>query len=163
MPHPATPASTRHDFDFLFGDWNVFHRRLNGRLVGASEWTTFEGRSVARPILGGLGNIDENVVSLPSGPYEAMTLRLFDDATKRWSIWWIDGRFPRMDDSPMRGGFADGVGTFYGDDVHDGTPVLVRFVWTVTDPAAPRWEQAFSIDGGATWEVNWVNRFERRA
>ena len=160
MSHPITPPSTRRDFDFLFGDWTVRHRRLDRRLVGETEWTAFEGRSVARPILGGLGNVDENVVGLPTGPYEAMTLRLFDEDTKRWSIWWIDGRFAGVD-SPMRGGFADGVGTFYGDDTHDGIPVLVRFVWDVSDPDEPRWEQAFSTDGGATWELNWAMRFER--
>ncbi|HJQ37589.1 MAG TPA: DUF1579 domain-containing protein, partial [Thermoanaerobaculia bacterium] len=51
----------------------------------------------------------------------------------------------------------DGVGHFEGDDHHEGTPVRVRFTWT----QEPRWEQAFSTDGGATWETNWIMRFTR--
>ena len=30
-----------------------------------------------------------------------------------------------------------------------------------TPGTAARWEQAFSADGGATWEVNWVMEFTR--
>jgi len=71
---PAT-LSTSHDFDFLFGTWRVEHRRLTARLVGCDEWEEFDGTSVAYPILGGLGNIDDGVVNIPSGSYRAISLR----------------------------------------------------------------------------------------
>jgi hypothetical protein len=29
------------------------------------------------------------------------------------------------------------------------------------DTPTPRWEQAFSEDGGETWETNWVMDFAR--
>ncbi|MEA2462938.1 MAG: hypothetical protein QOJ98_685, partial [Acidobacteriota bacterium] len=62
---------------------------------------------------------------------------------------------------PVVGGFTDGVGIFEGDDQHEGTPVRVRFRWTHETPSTARWEQAFSADGGATWERNWVMNMTR--
>lgn len=38
----------------------------------------------------------------------------------------------------------------------------VRFEWTRPHSDAPRWEQAFSPDGGRTWETNWVMNFTRQ-
>jgi hypothetical protein len=37
-----------------------------------------------------------------------------------------------------------------------GKAILVRFVIDVLDPDHCRFEQAFSADAGATWEVNWI-------
>ncbi len=146
-----------HDFDFLVGRWRVEHRRLVSRLVRCTEWQTFSGTCECRLVLGGAGNIDDNVLELPGGTYRAVTLRTFDAATGLWSIWWFDGRQPHRVDPPVVGRFEAGVGTFYADDQLDGTPIRVRFRWQVA--AAPRWEQAFSADGGATWETNWEATF----
>ena len=159
---PARHPAARHAFDFLYGRWTVRHHRLDRRLVGDGEWTDFDGTAEARPLLGGLGNIDDNVLDLPSGRYEAVTLRLHDAALDRWSIWWIDARSPGIG-APVHGSFVDGVGTFHGDDVHDGRPVRVRFVWSDITRRSAHWAQAFSIDGGATWETNWTMQLERVA
>ena len=61
----------------------------------------------------------------------------------------------------MKGTFEDGVGTFYADETLRGRPIKVRFIWSAITPDAARWEQAFSPDGGATWEVNWITDFAR--
>jgi hypothetical protein len=158
----AEPTLSPDDrgFDFLVGDWRVRHHKLRRRLVGDSEWLTFEGRTSMRKILGGLGNVDENVLDLPGGSYEAVTLRLFTPADGRWSIWWIDARDPTLT-PPVHGRFDAGVGTFVGDDLHDGRPIRVRFVWSRVTAQSARWEQAFSADGGVTWETNWSMQFER--
>jgi len=154
--------STPNDFDFLFGRWRVHHRRLRERLAGCNEWEEFDGTSVAQPILGGLGNIDDNVLNLPAGVYRAATFRAFDEHAKKWAIWWLDARHPHAPlDPPVVGGFDEGVGTFYADEIIGGRPIRVRFRWTETRTASPCWEQAFSPDGGETWEINWTNRFVR--
>lgn len=165
--HIATTDTPPDDFDFIIGDWRVRHRRLRTRLAGCSEWIEFEGTSSTRRILGGFGNLEDNTLELPGGAYRAVALRSFDPATATWSIWWLDGRYPDRIDPPMVGGFADGTGLFYAedvyaDDIHDATPIRIRFTWSSLETDAPRWEQAFSVDGGDTWETNWTMDFFRR-
>ena len=160
MSGPEAPPGAA-DFDFFIGSWRVAHHRLRERLAGCTDWDDFGGTSVTRKILGGLGNIDDNVLDLPGGAYRAVTLRAFDPATGNWTIWWLDGRRPGSLDSPMVGRFGDGIGQFHADDTLAGRPIRVRFLWTLTRPGCPRWEQAFSPDGGKTWETNWVMDFTR--
>lgn len=149
------------DFDFFIGNWRVAHRRLRERLAGCREWDEFGGTTVTQKILGGLGNIDDNFLDLPGGAYRAVTLRSFNPRTGQWSIWWLDGRNPGTLDTPMVGSFENGVGTFYADDRFGGKPIRVRFLWTLPANDRPRWEQAFSIDAGITWETNWLMDFSR--
>lgn len=149
------------DFDFQIGSWNVKHRRLKQRLVGCDEWETFEGTSQMRTILGGNGNIEDNELRMAEGTYRAVALRSFDEARGEWAIWWLDARSPHRLDVPVIGSFSQGVGSFYADDQWAGAPVRLRFLWLRTDSASPRWEQAMSTDGGATWETNWTMDFER--
>jgi hypothetical protein len=160
MPLPIEPGSPS-DFDFFMGSWNVSHQRLRGRLVGSTEWERFGGSCVAQKILGGFGNVDDNIVELPAGTYRAATLRSFDPKTKTWSIWWLDSRTPGSLDVPVVGSFAQGVGSFIAHDTLDQKPIVVRFLWTLPQADRPRWEQAFSPDGGKTWETNWIMDFSR--
>ena len=90
-------------------------------------------------------------------------MRSYDSKSKSWAIWWLDGRSPHRLDVPVIGRFAEGVGTFYADDTLDGKPIRVRFLWYPNAGSQPRWEQAFSVDGGSNWEVNWVMHFQRIA
>ena len=158
MNDPRSPSDGRHDFDFLVVRWAVRNRRLKYRLAGCKDWIEFGGTTELRKMLRGLGNIDDNWLELPGDPYAAVTIRTFNPETGLWSIWWIDGRDPGMGE-PVHGRFEHGVGTFLGEDVCNGTPVAVRFTWSdITDERA-RWSQAFSADGGKTWETNWIMDF----
>src|SRR5437764_620861 len=116
-----------NDFDFFIGSWRVHHRRLKERLADSREWIEFEGTCVSRKILGGPGNVDDNVLELPEEAYCAVTLRTYDRAKERWTIWWIDSRSPERLDPPVIGRFENGVGTFFGDDTFNGKPIRVRF------------------------------------
>lgn len=150
----------RHDWDWLAGSWNVRHRRLRERLAGNDEWQEFNGTCRMVQTLNGFGNMDDNWLDLPAGAYRAMGIRAFNPETRLWSIWWLDERSQTIE-PPVRGGFADGVGTFVGDDTLRGQPIIVRFRWSEITANSARWEQAFSPDRGATWEVNWVMHFTR--
>lgn len=159
----TTDLDAAHGFDFLFGDWRIANRRLVSRLTGSKDWERFTASCTCRPILGGLGNIDD---FRPEGDgwagFEGGAVRIFDPHQGRWAIHWMDNvrgaLYP-----PMFGRFEGGTGEFFGDDEQDGTPVRARFIWSGMTPTTAEWQQAFSADGGATWETNWTMSFTRLA
>ena len=157
----AGPATAR-GFDFLHGKWNVTHRKLKQRLAGSHDWFEFPGTLAVAPILAGLGNFDENVLSDPNGAYQASSLRLFNPGSQRWSIWWLDARLPAVE-PPVVGGFDGSKGTFYAQDVFNDRPIRVRTTYEPLAPDRAQWTQAFSANDGAAWEINWIMDFERSA
>lgn len=154
-----------HDFDFVFGRWQIHNRKLRNVLDRhCDEWVEYGATAEAAPILGGLGHTDRIFVSDPPDgeSFEGFTLRLFDPATETWRIWWTSTRAPGVLDPPVVGRFVDGCGRFECDDVIGGDAVRVRFEW-FADEVAPVWQQSFSYDSGATWRVNWVMTLTRPA
>jgi hypothetical protein len=152
--------SSARDFDFWPGKWHVRNRRLRARLAGSDDWEEFEATSTARLLLDGLGNEDEFRTD-HAGGFIGMSFRFFDPESKLWTIYWADSRRPGTLDSPLVGSFSGDVGVFHGDETWEGRPVRIRFVWSGVATPTPRWEQAFSADGGETWETNWVMEFTR--
>lgn len=148
----------RRDFHFFYGRWQVAHRRLRERGAGCVEWDEFEGTAFCQGLMGGLCNVDENDLG-ERGP--GLTFRTFDVDAQRWSIRWVDASGALG--APVHGRFEGGVGRFEGDDSCAGRPVKVTFLWEPGAATGPRWTQAFSYDGGATWETNWVMTFTRSA
>jgi hypothetical protein len=153
-------SSRLHDFDFLAGDWRVHHRVKQP--IGVDEWSEFDGTSGNRALIDGSVNVEEHRFERPAGVSFGVALRAYDPATAQWAIWWIDGRTPHgAMDPPVMGRFENGVGTFYSDGTVDGKPIRVRFIWSGITPTSARWEQAYSADGGRTWETNWIMEFRR--
>jgi len=151
-----------HDFDFLVGHWRVHHRKLKARLANNHEWIEFDGTLSSQPLMGGYANVDDDVFEVPGGAYRGVAPRSFDAKTGQWSIWWLDSRTPTAPmDPPVRGGFHNGVGTFYADDTFNEKPIRMRFIWSEITPTSCHWEQAFSPDGGKTWETNWIQDLKR--
>lgn len=145
------------DFDFLVGSWQVANRRLRERLVGCTEWDEFVGSSVAWSLLDGSANVDQ--FTFPDGT-SALTLRVFDQQRKEWSLRWATSTEGVLL-PPVIGCFTDGTGVFYGDDLHQDTPVRVRYIWSEITASSARWEQAFSVDGEQSWEINWIMQLTR--
>lgn len=169
VPAPAAAEPPRapddghdgqHDFDFLLGRWTVQLRKLKKPLSGSSEWVEGSGTAVVRPLWGGKANVDEVEVDLPSGHIQGMTLRLYSPATRRWSLYWVSQKDPRVD-VPTVGAFKDGRGEFYDEELWEGRKILVRYVWFNVTPRSAEFEQAFSADGGKTWEPNWYTKLTR--
>src|SRR5262249_56857868 len=50
--------ASKHDFDFLFGSWNIHNRYLKERLRHSTEWREFDARSQVEPLLDGFGHLD---------------------------------------------------------------------------------------------------------
>ncbi|MFJ9611487.1 hypothetical protein ACIRS1_34620 [Kitasatospora sp. NPDC101176] len=147
-----------NDFDFFTGTWQVTNRKLTAPLTGSDDWEEFPGTSVARPLFGGTGNFDE--ITFPTLGRQGATLRLYDQDSKQWSLHWADSRTGRLE-PPVVGGFDGDRGDFFGEDGYQGRPIRVQYTWYRLGPDAARWEQRFSADGGASWELNWVMEFTR--
>ena len=151
-----------HDFDFLYGRWQVHHRKLKKRLANNHEWVEFEGTLFSQPLMGGYANVDDDRFDVPGGAYRGVAPRSFDAKTGQWSIWWMDSRSPTAPmDPPVRGSFHNGIGVFYADATENGKAIRMRFIWSKITPMSCRWEQAYSPDSGKTWETNWVQDLKR--
>src|SRR5438093_6295634 len=153
MHDAVLTESTARDFDFWMGSWKGHNRRLRERLAGCDEWDEFESKSRARPILGGMGNEDVFLTDYAGG-YVGMSFRFFDPETRQWSIYWADSRRSGTLDPPVVGSFSGDTGIFKGPDTFEGRPIVVRYTWADVAAPTPRWEQAFSDDGGESWETN---------
>lgn len=156
-----------HDFDFLIGKWDVSNRRLPKQLQGSHDWETFKATSHAHLLPGGIGNYDEFAPIGWRPGFVGMSLRAFNPQTQLWSIFWLSNRDGGVDakthglQPPVVGRFEGDTGLFFGEEVMEGRLTRVRFEWTRLGPDAARWQQAFSADGGQSWEVNWVMELKR--
>ncbi len=159
MSEKALDRDGVHDFDFWMGSWRVRNRRLRERLKGATAWDEFEGTAVARPILGGKGNVNEYEAQAPAGPIQGFALRLYDPRSRQWSIYWASGGCGTLDLPPMIGEFKDGRGEFYNQETFQGRAIYVRFVWSDITPGSCRWETA-GAEGVNLWFA--ARRPERR-
>ncbi len=152
---PMQPRDGQHDFDFEFGTWKTHLRRLQHPLSGDTTWLTYEGTSVVRKIWDGKANLVELIADGPAGHLEALSLRLYNPDSRQWSINSASSRSGTIS-VPTIGEFRNGRGEFYDQEMFNGRAILVRNVWSDITSTSCRFEQAFSDDGGKTWEVNWV-------
>ncbi|MGP8056572.1 MAG: hypothetical protein ACLQEQ_04385 [Nitrososphaerales archaeon] len=149
-----------HDFDFLMGKWKIRHRRLTKPLSGSFAWYEFDGEGEAMRVWGGGDNIDEIWGDAPQGRIRGMTLRLYDRKSKQWRLYWANMATGVLE-TPVVGEFKDRKGEFYDQELYNGRAILVRYIWSDISRDSCRWEQAFSPDGGKTWETNWTMEFSR--
>jgi hypothetical protein len=152
-----------HDFDFLIGDWKAHVRRLPDRLNNSSVWVEYDGISNHHKLLDSNANFEEfNVTSTDKKLHiKAQTLRLYNPATRQWSIYLVDLDSGTLDTPPVVGAFTGKRGEFYHQETLKGRTILVRYVWLDLSPNSARMEQSYSPDGGKTWEVNWICELSR--
>lgn len=150
----------QHDFDFEFGSWKVHLSRRQRPLTGSDTWVEYEGTSVVRRVWNGRANLGEIEVDGPAGHIEGLSLRLYNPESRQWHISWANSRDGSLGPA-MVGGFANGRGEFYNQEFLNGRAIFVRFIFSDITPTSFRIEQAFSDDGGKTWETNWITRFTR--
>ena len=155
---PAPARDGAHDFDFLIGDWKAHVKRLPDRLVGSTKWLEYDGISNHKKLLDSNANFEEFEVQTraTTGHLKAQTLRLYDPASQQWSFYLVDGDKGQLSLPPVIGQFTGKRGECYDQELWKGRAILVRYVWQDISPKAAHMDQAFSADGGKTWEVNWI-------
>lgn len=156
-----TISATRdgqHDFDYAVGTWKFHLKRLKKRLVGSTEWAELDGTTDCRKIMDGRGEVEEmNVESADKSLHiQGLAVRLYNPQSHQWSIYWANAGDGVMEQNPMVGQFTNGRGEFYNQQMFEGRSVYARFTWTGVTTNTPHFEQAFSADGGKTWETNWI-------
>lgn len=150
-----TPRDGQHDFDFEIGTWRTHLKRLAHPLSGSSEWVEYTGVTTVHKVWNGRANLVELTADGPDGHFEGLNLRLYNPRSRQWSLNFANSSGGTLG-RPTIGRFVDGRGEFYDQEDFDGRAIFVRFVITPLDADTIRFEQAFSDDGGRTWEINWV-------
>jgi hypothetical protein len=155
----AKPAGAtrdgQHDFDFEIGGWKTHLKRLLHPLTGSTTWVEYEGTTIVRRVWNGRANLVELEVDGPQGHIEALSLRLYNPDSHQWSLNFSNSAGGTMG-TPSIGEFKNGRGEFFDQETLGARAILVRFVISGITPTSCHFEQAFSDDGGKTWEVNWI-------
>lgn len=157
---PTAQPDGQHDFDFIFGRWRIHLKRRAHAATGPDTWTQFDGYGRYRKIWDGRANLNEFEADAPSGHVEGLTLRTYNPQTHQWSLYWASSQDGILG-KPQVGQFRNGQGEFYAMDTVDGKVQFIRYVWTHAGPNSAHFEQAFSADGGKTWDVNWISDMVR--
>jgi hypothetical protein len=143
------------DFDFQIGTWKTHLKRRLKPLTGSNTWVEYEGTSVVRKVWNGRANLVELEVDGPAGHIEGLSLRLYNPESRQWSLNYSNSAIGTMS-PPTIGEFKNGRGEFFAQETLNGRAIIVRFIISDITPRSSRFEQAFSDDGGKTWEVNWI-------
>lgn len=146
----------QHDFDFNFGTWKTRIRRLRHPLTGSSEWIELKGTVVVRKVWDGRAQLEEVEADGPNGHFEDLCLFLYNPEAHQWSMNFANSRTGVVGMPPTIGEFKNGRGEFYDQETFSGRAILVRIVWSGITPNSHKFAQAFSDDGGKTWETNMV-------
>jgi hypothetical protein len=152
---PGGYRDGQHDFDFEIGSWKTQVKRLAHPLSGSRTWITYAGTTIVRKVWNGRANLVELEADGPSGHLELLSLRLYNPDTHQWSLNVASSRSGALG-VPTVGEFSNGRGEFIDQETFNGRAILVRFVISDIKPDSCHFEQAFSDDGGKTWEVNWI-------
>ncbi len=153
--HASPQRDGQHDFDFEIGTWKTHLSRLLHPLTGSTTWVEYEGTTVVHKIWNGHANLVELEADGPAGHFEGLNLRLYNPQARQWSLNFASSSGGTMT-QPTIGEFKNGRGEFFDQETLNGRTILVRFVISDITPNSCRFEQAFSDDGGKTWEVNWI-------
>jgi hypothetical protein len=158
---PIARRDGRQDFDFSIGRWRTHISRRLHPLSGSSEWADYDGTSMVRAIWNGRASLGETEADGPAGHLEALSLRLYNPESHQWSLSYASTggttSTPTSLTVPTIGEFKDGRGEFYDTESYNGLNILVRNTWSDITRMSIRFEQAFSEDGGRTWETNWIS------
>ena len=144
----------RNDFEWDIGSWKTHQRRLLHPLTGSTTWVEYSGSDVVRKIWDGA---NQGLVEADgsAGHLEIYTLRVYDPQARQWNIYFTNPATGVLS-LPAVGQFINGRGEFYDQESYNGRAILVRFSVSDITPKSCHFEQAFSADGGKTWEPNFI-------
>ena len=161
---PWCSAPEAREFDFWIGDWDVEN---HNRGAGSGEWSR-TGTAISRVygVVRGCALVEHwrgEALGSPPLSIEGFSVRAFDPERDAWDLvllWPIRGPAPFGTPS---GRFSDGRGDFMNRVVNGrGDTVRTRLSFSKIRTDGLQWNNAFSLDGGVTWDSTWIMQFRRR-
>lgn len=154
--------SISNDFDFIIGEWEVTNRRRKEWLTNNQEWAEFSATCKFWKHLNGMVVLDEFYGQANGQPFVGSNYRVYNKNKKEWTNYWSGTAFPDLGlIAQGKGTFENGVGTFLGEEIHNGKKVKLRLLWKMGQNGNPHWEQAYFDETKNEWETNWIMNFER--
>ena len=145
-----------HDFDFQIGSWKLKLKKLEHPLSGQQKWLELTGTTKVTPLWGGKAQVEELEVDGAGGAHiQGMVVRTYNPSSHQWHLNWSNVKNGTFD-VPTVGEFKGDRGEFYDQEVFEGRAIMVRAVWSSITKTSAHFEQSFSVDGGKTWEPNWI-------
>ena len=137
-------------FDFWIGQWDVNLRMIQ---PDATWKDSVKARVQIYRILGGKAILE----LWDSKTIKGFSLRYYDPAKKKWVLHlnWPGKNQANL--SSLEGAFRHGRGEFFsgrGKQVN-------RYTFCDITENSLRWDDAYSRDGGKTWNNNWIMEFSR--
>src|ERR1051326_1902297 len=148
-------SAQSHDFDFAVGTWKSEIKRLEKPLSGSTSWVPAQAKLKIQNFWQGDASMEELILDSPGTHVDGVTMRLYDPESKQWRSYWADRSDGKLG-TPGIGEFKNGRGEFYDQEEFGGRMILVRQIFFDITKDSYRFEQAYSADGGKTWEPNWV-------
>jgi hypothetical protein len=161
-PAASSPVARdgQHDFDFNLGTSKTHISRLQHPLTGSTTWIKLEGTVVVRKVWDGRAQLEEIEADGPEGHWEGLTLFLYNPQGRQWSQTFAASRMGTLM-APLIGEFKNGRGELFSQEPFNDRTIFTRGVWSEITPDSHRFEQAFSDDGGKTWETNFIATLTR--
>ncbi|MGH8318263.1 MAG: hypothetical protein ACREUL_09835 [Steroidobacteraceae bacterium] len=153
-PTQGTQHDGSHDFDWDIGAWKTHQRRRLHPLTGSNQWVDYNGTDVVRNLWEG-ANTGMIEADGPAGHLEIFTIRLYNPDSHQWSVSFTNPASGVMSHA-LTGEFKNGRAEFYDQEPYKGREILVRFSISDISVNSCRFEQAFSGNGGKTWETNFI-------
>jgi hypothetical protein len=160
LPPEAAMRDGQHDFDFNVGAWKTQIKRLVHPLSGSTEYIELNGTVTVRKVWDGRAQLEEIETDGPNGHWEGMTMFLYNPQSHQWNQTFANSKTGVLN-RPLVGTFKDGRGELFSQDSLNDRSILVRGVWSDITPNSHRFEEAYSDDGGKTWEPVFIAMLTR--
>jgi hypothetical protein len=158
---PQIPSSTQvapeRQLDFWVGEWQLQSRQRAA--PGQEKWVERKASNSVRKILGGKV-IEENFngSALPT-PFNGKSVSVYSANLKKWQQTWVDDSGGYLD---FVGEFADGKMIFWREATVNGKTFRQRMVFHDITKDRFVWDWERSVDGGATWILQWRITYARK-
>lgn len=158
----TTDNPKMENFGPLAGKWMVESRSVKDRLASEKIWLENQMETEYRILLGGLVAINDTYGKFNGNPMHGIMVRTYDPDKDQWLFQWMSKGYPHLTEQ-VRGRFENGIGIFYGTEIHKDQKFNMRFRWKMISENHAFWEQAYQNPETGVWEANWTLDLTRRS